>query len=201
MLDFALRQTINGREEELGFKLHPRQSRRKGLVVVTYFADDIVLLSEQIKQTHDLLTKVETSTAQRGLEMNVKKTKVMAYNQSDEVRTLTRDGSQLVVVQDFKYLGSWIDSFEKDIKICKAEAWRALNKLNKIWKANLSRDIKISLFSTKVESVLLYGSETLTLTEKLRKQLDGCYTRMLQTALNIHWNQLLTNEHLYGSLP
>ena len=25
--------------------------------------------------------------------------------------------------------------------------------------------------------------------------------RMLRTALNIHWNQLLTNEQLYGSLP
>ena len=102
---------------------------------------------------------------------------------------MTRDGSQLEKVQDFKYLGSWIDSTEKDIKIRKAEAWRALNKLNKIWKSNLSRGIKISLLSSAVESVLLYGSDTWTLTEKLSSQLDGCYTRMLRTAVNIHWNQ------------
>ncbi len=160
------------------------------------FADDIALLSEQINQGQDLLTNVETSAAQIGLEMNAKKTKVMAYNHSDEVRIMTRDGSQLEIVQDFKYLGSWIDSTEKDIKIRKAEAWRALNKLNKIWKSNLSRGIKISLLSSAVESVLLYGSDTWTLTEKLSSQLDGCYTRMLQTALNIHWNQFLTNEQL-----
>ena len=52
-----------------------------------------------------------------------------------------------------------------------------------------------------MESVLLYGSDTWTLTVKLIKQLDGCYTRMLRTALNIHWNQFVTNEQLYGSLP
>ena len=116
MLDYALRQAINGREEELGFQLHRRQSRRKGPVVVTDldFVDDIALLSEQINQAQDLLTNVETSAAQIGLEMNAKKTKVMAYNHSDEVRIMTRDGSQLEIVQDFKYLVSWIDSTEKD---------------------------------------------------------------------------------------
>ncbi len=43
MLDYALRQAIGGREEELGFQLVRRQSRRKGPVVVTDldFADDI----------------------------------------------------------------------------------------------------------------------------------------------------------------
>ena len=61
--------------------------------------------------------------------------------------------------------------------------------------------IRSALLSSAVESVLLYASGTWTLTEKLSSQLDGCYTRMLRTALNIHWNQLLTNEQLYGSLP
>ncbi len=47
--------------------------------------------------------------------MNAKKTKVMAYNQDDEVKIFTRDGSQLEVIQDFKYLGSWVDSMENDM--------------------------------------------------------------------------------------
>ncbi len=59
MLDYALRQAINGGEEEPGFQLRPRQSRRKGPVVVTDlgFADDIALLSEHINEVQDLLTK------------------------------------------------------------------------------------------------------------------------------------------------
>ena len=52
-----------------------------------------------------------------------------------------------------------------------------------------------------VESVLLYGCETWTLTPKLEKQLDGCYTRMLRTIFNINWRQHVTNKELYGNIP
>ena len=80
-------------------------------------------------------------------------------------------------------------------------AWGACNKLTKKWKSDLSRAIKTSLLASTVESVLLYGCESWTLTKQLKKQLDGCYTRMLRTALGIHWSQHLTNEELYGNLP
>ena len=57
------------------------------------------------------------------------------------------------------------------------------------------------LFLAVVESVLLYGSEAWTLTETQEKQLDGCYTCLLCTALNVNWEQHMTNEELYDSLP
>ena len=130
MLDYALRQAIAGREEEVGFQLERRQSRRKGHVVVTDldFADNIALLSELINQDQDLLNRVETSAAQIGLVMNAMKTRIM-----------TTDGTQLEVAEDFKYLDSWIDNSEKDFKARKAEAWRACNKLTKIWKSDLNQ--------------------------------------------------------------
>ena len=146
MLDFALRQAIDGREEELGFQLTRRQSRHKGPVVITDldFADDIALLSELINQAQDLLNRVETSAVQIGLSMNAKKTKVMAYNQNEEVKIMTTDGSQLEVV------------YEVDLRSRKAEAWRACNKLTKVWKSDLSREIKVRLLGSAVESILLY---------------------------------------------
>ncbi len=61
--------------------------------------------------------------------------------------------------------------------------------------------IKISLFVSTVESVLLYGCEAWTLTKRLEKQLDGCYTRMLRTVMGVHWSQHVTNEDLYQDLP
>ena len=78
---------------------------------------------------------------------------------------------------------------------------RACNKLDKIWKYNLTRPSKIKLFQATVESILLYGSETWTVTTKIRKMLDGCYTRLLRSALNISWKAHVTNEQLYGDLP
>ena len=76
VLDYALREAINGREEEPGFQLVKRQSRRIGPEVLTDldFADDIALLSEEV-QAQELLCRVETSVAKAGLKMNSGKTK------------------------------------------------------------------------------------------------------------------------------
>ena len=77
-------------------------------------------------------------------------------------------------MDDFQYLGYWIDQKKKDLEIQKAKAWAASNKLIVVWKSNLSRDLTIRLFRDLVESVLLYGSEGWTLTTALEKRHDGC---------------------------
>ena len=103
------------------------------------FADDIALLSEEIHQAQDLLLRVEASVAKVGLKMNAGKTKFMSYNQSKTVSLNTSDGTKLEEVEDFKYLGALMSSTAKDVRQRKAAAWRACNKLNKIWKSSLSR--------------------------------------------------------------
>ena len=203
VLDYALRKAIDGREEELSFCLKKHQSRRVGPEVLTDldFADDIALMSEQIHQAQNLLNNVEVQCGKIGLKINAKKTKSIVFNHQLPVTLHTLDGSELEIVQDFKYLGSLTQSTEADIMSRKAAAWKACNKLKNIWKAPLGRSFKLRLFLAVVESVLLYGSEAWTLTETQEKQLDGCYTCLLCTALNVNWEQHMTNEELYGSLP
>ena len=70
-------------------------------------------------------------------------------------RAETVDGTKLKEVNDFKYLGSWVDSTEEDIRIRKGLAWAAANKMKKIWKSNISRNLKERFFMATVESVLL----------------------------------------------
>ena len=63
--------------------------------------------------------------------------------------------------------------------------------------------MKLRLMHTTVESVLLYGCETWTLTKTLLKQLDGTSPRILRMilkTLNVHWSQTVTNEVLYGAI-
>ena len=203
VLDYVLREAINGREDELGFTIKSRQSRRVPAVKITDldFADDIALISDEIQQAQKLLSQIEISSAKVGLHLNAKKTEYMLYNQPviDEIKT--RNNVTLKAVDDFKYLGAWMSSSEKDIKVRKAQAWQACHKLKKIWTSELPRKTKIRLFQTTVESVLLYGSETWTLTKQLEKSIDGTYTRMLRTALNVRWQQHMTNDDLYGNLP
>ena len=202
VLDYALRMAIEGKEEELGLHLVRRQSRRVGPVVVTDldFADDIALLSNNIQQAQELLQRVETSVAKVGLKMNSSKTKYMTYN-SDNTNINTNDGIALEEVNNFKYLGAWMVSTEKDIKYRKAAAWRACCKLSKIWKSSLPKSLKLRIFTATVESVLLYGCEAWTITAQIAKELDGCFTRLLRTVLNVHWEQRMTNKELYGDLP
>ena len=54
--------------------------------------------------------------------------------------------------------------------------------------------MKIRLFVSKVESNLLYGSETWTLNESFRRErFDVCYTRISsRMAFNVDWKQQKT---------
>jgi len=72
-------------------------------------------------------------------------------------------GEAIEKVEDFIYLGSWIESTDREIRVRKGKAWGALHRLKDIWKSKLSKSLKIRLFIAACESVLLYGSETWTL--------------------------------------
>ena len=126
---------------------------------------------------------------------------MQCFNQVDPVYLKSKSGEMIKEVKNFKYLGAWTESTTKDIKVRKALAWSAGQKLSKVWESKLSRALKIRLFVATVESVLLYGSETWTMTKALTKELDELYTRMLRMALNVSWKERKTNAELYRNLP
>ena len=105
------------------------------------------------------------------------------------------------VVDKFTYLGSSISSTEKDIDTRLTKAWTAIDRLSILRKSDLTDKMKRSFFQAAVVSILLYGCTTWTLTKRLKKKLDGNYTRMLQAILNKSWQQHSTRHQLYGHLP
>ena len=87
---------IDGKEEELGFHLERRKSRRNGPVVVTDldFADDIALLSMDIRQVKELLESVEKCVGKVGLKMNAGKINIcLITNMKVSPSRLTMDQS------------------------------------------------------------------------------------------------------------
>ena len=60
--------------------------------------------------------------------------------------------------------------------------------------------MKRSLFQAAVVSILLYECTTWTLTKRLKKKLDGNYTRMLRAISNKSWRQHPTRHQLYCHL-
>ena len=58
--------------------------------------------------------------------------------------------------------------------------------------------MKRGFFQAAVVSILLYGCTTWTQTKRLKKKLDGNYTKMLRAILNKSWRQHPTRRQLYG---
>ena len=152
------------------------------------FADDIATVTDSLMKNTQLCQKIADTAARFGLMFNISKTKYMFFNITRPLHPEDRvavNGEFLEEVNDFKYLGSYVRSSPKDILVRKALAWKALQTLDVFWKSDMSRRIKIKIFRTAVEPVLLYGSETWTLNKADIRGLDGVYTRMLRRVLDI----------------
>ena len=199
-LDYVLRTSID-KIKENGFELTKKRSRRYPATTITDadYADDIAILANTPDQAETLLHSLERAAASIGLYVNAHKTEYMCYNQTGDISTL--EGTPLKLVDKFTYLGSSVESTEKDIETRLTKAWRAINRLSIIWKSDLTDKMKRSFFQAAVTSILLYGCTTWTLTKRLEKKLDGNYTRMLRAILNKSWQQHPTRHQLYGHLP
>ena len=179
-LDYVLRTSID-KIRENGFELTKKRRRRYPAKTITDadYADDIAILANTPEQAETLLHSLERAAAGIGVYVNAHKTEYMFYNQTGDISTL--EGTPLKLVDKFTYLGSSVESTEKDIETRLTKAWTAFNRLSIIWKSDLTDKMKRSFFKAVVTSILLYGCTTWTLTKRLEKKLDGNYTRMLPT--------------------
>ena len=75
----------------------------------------------------------------------------MCYNQTGDISTL--EGTPLKLVDKFTYLGSSVESTEKDIETRLTKAWTAIDRLSIIWKSDLADKMKHSFFQAAVTSI------------------------------------------------
>ena len=61
--------------------------------------------------------------------------------------------------------------------------------------------MKRNFFRATVESVLIYGSVSWTITKALEKRLNGNYTRMLRAILNRSWKDHPNIKEIYWNIP
>lgn len=202
VVDYIMRISVD-KIKNCGFLLEQRQSTRHPAKYLTDtdFADDIALISNSVLCAQSLLQSLESAANCVGLYLNESKTEFFTtkVNNLDEVKTSS--GSKLKRVDDYKYLGSYISSSEKDFKTRKALAWVACNKLHHLWVSNrIQSSLKIKVFKVAIEPILLYGSETWCLSRKMEKELDGTYTRLLRRVKNLSWRDHPNKNQIYGSI-
>ena len=148
-------------------------------------ADDTTLLAESKEELLQLVTSVKEKSAQAGLYLNLKKTKVMSTEEIDEFEV---DGEKVGVVREFVLLGANID----DSGSSKGEPLRrfalgraAMTGLNKIWKdKDITITTKCRIVNALVFPVVLYGCESWTIRKAERRRIDSfelwCWRRLLR---------------------
>jgi len=132
------------------------------------FADldfaDISLLAEMLKLLVPILETMSSEAASLGLEVNWQKTKVQAVGcREDMPLTIKVQGHDVMVVEEFVYLGSVIHSTTRstcDISRRSAVTRAAMQSLeNQIWRSRLAISRKLKLYNTCILPIFLYGSD------------------------------------------
>ena len=162
------------------------------------FADDVVLLEESKERLQQLLDTITENAENVGLKINIDKSKSMAITTSPLV--LHCKNKDLEQVQEFKYLGSWIDcdgEISTEIKRRIGQATGAFNRLKPIWRSNkYSMRLKLRLFNSNVLSILLYASECWKINTQLEKRILAFENMSLRRMLNTSWQQKITNAEI-----
>ena len=112
------------------------------------------------------------------------------------------NGNVIKEVEDYKYLGAWISSTKNDFSTRRARAWDIPHKLKPTWTSRMPRATKVGRLTAAVESVLMYGSESWTVTETLTKRLGMMVCKFIHAYLDLllmyHGR---TYTRLYKGLP
>lgn len=161
------------------------------------YADDAVLMAYKRRIMQRMIDRLNITCKEYGMEINVKKTKVMVINAQGRIKgTLRLDGVELERVTRFKYLGSWITEdarCEVDLRARVEMARSAFWQNKEIMRRNIRFRTKMKILNTYVFSILNYGCESWTWNKAMQKKVDAfemwCYRRMLR----ISWKDKVTN--------
>ena len=121
------------------------------------FADDVSLLAEMLELLVPILETIASEAASLGLEVNWQKTKVQALGcREDMPLTIKVQGHDVMVVEDFVYLGCHIHSTNGsncDISRRSPITRAAMQSLeNQIWRSRLAISTKLKLQCTTCAS-------------------------------------------------
>ena len=152
---------------------------------------DLTLFTNILNQAESQLHNLKQTARGIGLNVNSDKIVFMFY-QDGPISSLK--SNPLKLVNQFILLGSNISSTESDVNIHVEKVCTSIDRLSTKWKSDPSD--KMKLFQCVTLLVLLYDCTTWIRTKRLKKKLDGKYTRMLHVVLNKSWKQQMY-DHLF----
>ncbi|KAJ8333779.1 hypothetical protein SKAU_G00410980 [Synaphobranchus kaupii] len=164
------------------------------------FADDLALLSHTQQQMQEKTNTVAVNSVRLGLNIHKGKSKFLKVN-TDNVTPITLEGGVLEEVESFTYLGSIVDKqggTDADVKVRIGKARVAFHQMKNVGgSSDLTNNIKIRIFNSKVKPVWLYGAETWRTTVTAMKRTQTFTNTCLRRILRIRWPDIISNQELW----
>ncbi|KAK3543035.1 hypothetical protein QTP70_008747 [Hemibagrus guttatus] len=147
------------------------------------FADDIVICSESREQVEENLERWRFALERRGMKVSGSKTEYMCVNEREGSGTVRLQGEEVKKVQEFKYLGSTVQSngeCGKEVKKRVQAGWNGWRKVSGVLcDQKISARIKGKVYRTVVRAAMLYGLETVSLRKRQEAELEVAELKML----------------------
>jgi len=158
------------------------------------FADDIDLIAEDAEELAEITRRLDETSHRYGMEISAEKSKIMVSGRNINRNVLVYvRGEQLEHVSEFKYLGATLTengTSEIEVKHRVGMATSALARLESIWKMrSISMKTKIKLLNSMVKSILMYGCESWTITDKIWKKVEAFEMKCYRKLLGITWRE------------
>ncbi|KAK3514245.1 hypothetical protein QTP70_011238 [Hemibagrus guttatus] len=167
------------------------------------FADDIVICSESREQVEENLERWRFALERRGMKVSRSKTEYMCVNEREGSGTVRLQGEEVKKVQEFKYLGSTVQSNGECGKEVKKRVQAGWNGWRKVWGVlcdrKISARIKGKVYRTVVRAAMLYGLETVSLRKRQESELEVAELKMLRFSLGVTRLDRIRNEYIRGT--
>ncbi|KAK3508823.1 hypothetical protein QTP70_009609 [Hemibagrus guttatus] len=167
------------------------------------FADDIVICSESREQVEENLERWRFALERRGMKVSRSKTEYMCVNEREGSGTVRLQGEEVKKVQEFKYLGSTVQSngeCGKEVKKRVQAGWNGWRKVSGVLcDQKISVRIKGKVYRTVVRPAMLYGLETVSLRKRQESELEVAELKMLRFSLGVTRLDRIRNEYIRGT--
>ncbi|KAK3562736.1 hypothetical protein QTP86_006511 [Hemibagrus guttatus] len=167
------------------------------------FADDIVICSESREQVEENLQRWRFALERRGMKVSGSKTEYMCVNEREGSGTVRLQDEEVKKVQEFKYLGSTVQSNGECAKEVKKRVQAGWNGWRKVWgvlcERKISARIKGKVYRTVVRPAMLYGLETVSLRKRQESELEVAELKMLRFSLGVTRLDRIRNEYIRGT--
>ena len=152
-----------------------------------YYADDTILIATSTRAANKQLPEVERVSLQFGLKLNRGKCNYISMNGNNVIKF--PDGQKMERLEETTYLGHQITQqmdVKHEINHKMSQTLRTWFKLETFWKAvDCTTKWKLQVYDAVIRNKLLYGLETVHLTQSLQRKVNAFQLRGLRKILGL----------------